>query len=36
MSVEQRCLSYRESNKGSKERKGPTLGIRLTEVCVYQ
>ena len=34
MSVLQRCSSYRESNKGSKERKGPTLGVRLIEVSV--
>ena len=27
MSVLQRCPSYRESNKGSKERQGPTLGV---------
>ena len=31
MSVLQRCPSYRESNKGSKERRGPTLGVRFTE-----
>ena len=24
--------SYRESNKGSKERQGPTLGVRFREV----
>ena len=23
-----KCPSYRESNKGSKERQGPTLGVR--------
>ena len=34
MSVLQRCPSYRESNKGSKERQGPTLGVRLIEVSV--
>ena len=34
MSVLQRCPSYRESNKGSKERQGPTLGVRFTEVSV--
>ena len=28
------ALSYRESNKGSKERQGPTLGVRFTEVFV--
>ena len=31
MSVLQRCPSYRESNKGSKEREGPTLGVRVIE-----
>ena len=34
MSVLRRCLSYKESNKGSKERQGPTLGVRFTEVSV--
>ena len=34
MSVLERCPSYRESNKGSKERQGPTLGVRLIEVSV--
>ena len=34
MSVLQRCLSYRESNKGSKERQGPTLRVHFTEVSV--
>ena len=34
MSVLQRCPSYGESNKGSKERQGPTLGVRLIEVSV--
>ena len=35
MSVLQRCPSYKESNKGSKERQGPTLGVRrLIEVSV--
>ena len=29
-----RCSSYRESNKGSKEKEGPTLGVRFTELCV--
>ena len=29
-----KCLSYRESNKGSKERQGPTLGVRFTEVSI--
>ena len=26
--------SYRESNKGSKERQGPTISARFTEVSV--
>ena len=34
MSVLERCPSYRESNKGSKERQGPTLSVRFTEVSV--
>ena len=34
MSVLERCPSYKESNKGSKERQGPTLGVRLIEVSV--
>ena len=34
MSVLERCPSYRESNKGSKERQGPTLGARFFEVSV--
>ena len=33
MSVE-RCPSYRESTKRSEERKGPTLGVRFSEVSV--
>ena len=32
VSVLQRCLSYRESNKGGKERQGTTSGVRFTEV----
>ena len=31
VSVLQRCLSYRELNKGSKERQAPTLDVRFTE-----
>ena len=27
-------VSYRESNKRSKERQGPTLSVRFTEVSV--
>ena len=34
MSVLERCPSYRESNKGSKQKQGPTLGVRFTEVSV--
>ena len=34
MSVLKRCLSYSESNKGSKERQGPTLSVRFTEVSI--
>ena len=34
MSVLERCPSYRESNKGSKERQGPTLGVRFREVSI--
>ena len=34
MSVLERCLSYRESNKRSKERQGPPLGVRFTEVSI--
>ena len=34
MSVLEKCPSYRESNKGSKERQGPTLGVLFTEVSV--
>ena len=30
VSVLQRCPSYRESNKASKERQGPTLGGRFS------
>ena len=34
MSVLQRCLSCRESNKGSKETQGPTVGVCLIGVFV--
>ena len=34
MSVLERCPSDRESNKGSKERQGPTLCVRFREVSV--
>ena len=36
MFVWQRCPSHRESNKASKERQGPNLGVRLTEVSVLE
>ena len=29
-----KCPSYKESNKGIKERQGPTLSVRFTEVSV--
>ena len=29
-----KCPSYRESNKGSKERQGPTVCVCFTEVSV--
>ena len=29
-----KCPSYRESNKRSKERQGPILSVRFTEVSV--
>ena len=29
-----KCPSYRESNKGSQERQGPTLGVHFTEMYV--
>ena len=34
MSVLERSQSYKESNKGSKEKQGPTLGVRLIEVSI--
>ena len=34
MSVLERSQSYRESNKGSKEKQRLTLGVRFTEVSV--
>ena len=36
MSVLERCPSYRESNKESKEKQGPTPGVRFTEVSVMR
>ena len=32
MSTSEREKSYRESNKGSEERQGPTLGVHFIEV----
>ena len=32
--VRLRSPPYRESNKGSKEKQGPTLSVRFTEVSV--
>ena len=29
-----KCPSYRQSNKGSKERQGPTRSVHFTEVSV--
>ena len=34
VSILQRCPSYRESNKGNKERQGPSLDVLFTEVSV--
>ena len=34
MSILERCPSYKESNKRSKERQGPTLGDRHIKVSV--
>ena len=34
MSVLERCPSYKESHKGNKQKQGPTLGVRFTEVSV--
>ena len=34
LSVLERCPSYRKSNRASKERQGPTRGVRFTEVSV--
>ena len=36
MSVLERCPSYKESNKRSKERQGPTLGVRFTGVSLIE
>ena len=32
--VVKKCPSHRESDKGSNERQGPTLGVRFTEMSV--
>ena len=34
VSILQRCPSYTQSNKGNKERQGPTLCVLFTEVSV--
>ena len=34
VSVLGRCLSYRESDKRTKERQGLTLGVRIREVSL--
>ena len=34
VSALERSPSYRESNKGSKENQGTTIGVRFTEVSV--
>ena len=34
MSFLEGCPSYRESNKGRKEKQEPTLGVHFTEVSV--
>ena len=34
VSILERCLSYRESSKDSKERGGPALGVCFTEVSI--
>ena len=34
VSILQRCPSYRESNKGNKEKQGPSLDVLFTEVSV--
>ena len=36
MSILQRCPFCRESIKGSKEKKGPTLGVHFTEVSILK
>ena len=36
MSVSERYPSYRESNKRSEERQGPTLSVCFTEVSVLE
>ena len=35
MSVLERCPSYKETNKGNKQRQGPTLGVRFTEASDF-
>jgi len=34
VSTLERCPSYKEPNKRSKERQGPTVSVRFTEVSI--
>ena len=36
MSVLERCPSYKEPNKGNKQRQGPTLDVRFTGVRLIE
>ena len=36
MSVVERSPSYKESNKGSKQRQGPTLGVHFSSVHLIE
>ena len=36
MSILERSPSYRASNKGSEEKRGPTLGVRFTGVRLIE
>ena len=36
VSMLQWCPCYRDLNKGSKERQGPTVGVHFTEVSMLQ
>ena len=35
MSFLERCTSYKESNKGSKETQGPTLGVKAVQTISF-